>query len=104
MTSYDGMDVIKIIDPLGTKTFTYSSAFNNMLSYTDAMNYVQTMQYDVRGNLTQFIEPNGSVTSLTYSANGDLMSITNPGGQVTQYTYDALGKPSWSLHSHWEFR
>jgi len=84
-------------------------------SYTDAMGYTTTMQYDARGNLTQKVLPGQRTSTYTYDGADNMTSykdgaentwlyqyddkhlltkLIRPSGNSTMYAYDAKGQLS----------
>ncbi len=76
-----------------TMSYTYSTDFNRVTSYIDAKGFKTNITYDVKGNLTQIVEPGNLVYTAAYNANGDILSSTDPKGNTFTYNYDALGNP-----------
>jgi RHS repeat-associated protein len=48
--------------------------------------------YDIQGNLTRVIDPNGNMTSYLYDDFGQLVRTTSPVTGATMYQYDAAGQ------------
>jgi YD repeat-containing protein len=83
-----------------TKTWTYTTAFNQIASATDELSRVQSFSYDTSGNLTTSTDGAGYSTTYVYNSQGLPTSITTPdpdaGGAltaaVTSLAYDAYGR------------
>jgi len=73
-------------------TFTYD-ALNRLISKT-ADNWGLTIryEYDMAGNRTKMIDPDGGVTNYVYDGNNRLVQLTNPSGETTTFTYDLAGR------------
>ena len=83
-----------------TRTWTYSSTFNQPLTATDELSRVTEFTYDDDGNLTEVSDPADFDTTFTYDSGGRVLSMTTPdpdggGAQsaaVTEYDYDEYGR------------
>jgi len=73
-------------------TFTYD-ALNRLTSKT-ADNWGLTIryEYDMAGNRTKMIDPDGGETTYVYDGNNRLVQLTNPLGETTLFTYDPAGR------------
>ncbi|WP_333899140.1 RHS repeat-associated core domain-containing protein [Agrobacterium pusense] len=50
-----------------------------------------SIEYDVVGNITKFIKPNGSFLSFEYDGNNRITKLSNNTGDSITYTYDLMG-------------
>jgi RHS repeat-associated protein len=79
------------------ESWTYSTAFNKVLTAKDGRGATTTSQYDTKGNLTKVTQPAvteagvsaSPVTSYTYNPQGQVLTVTDAEGRVTTNTYDA---------------
>ncbi len=86
-------------DQLGNKTtFTQeyvgpNNTIRRMTSFTDANGNTTRYTYDVKGNLTSTIYPNGTIERTSgYDPFGDPLTFINRRGQVMQYAYNSAGQ------------
>ncbi len=94
--TYDAKgNMLTLKDPLNQiSTYTYSSNYNNVTSYTDPKGNMYTMTYNANGKLTQLSAPGNNIYSALYNANGDIASSTDPMGNTYAYNYDTYGNPA----------
>ncbi len=97
MTRYDGAGRVKETLVWRSEADPYASGVQAAAG--DAAIATTSNQYDLFGNLTQVIAPNGAVTTMTYDAIGQLLSASQKdtsGGtlSVKSYTYERGGKPA----------
>jgi YD repeat-containing protein len=67
------------------------AAVTQTLSTASGGQIVTAYAYDIHGNLTSVIDPNGNVTSYVYDDFGRMLSQTSPVTGATNYTYDPSG-------------
>jgi RHS repeat-associated protein len=91
---YDGygqLNSIQYPGSLGTEGF-LNSAAGDILSHTNARNFLTTFQYNQRRQLTNTVAPTNLTSSLGYDAVGNLQSTTDARHNSTSYT--------WSVTRH----
>jgi RHS repeat-associated protein len=70
-----------------TTTATYTTAFNQLASFTDPLNQTTTFSYDPKGNLSQITAANGNTRSYTYDGQGRRTGLTDGLGHTWTVTY-----------------
>jgi YD repeat-containing protein len=84
--------------PIGQRTYTYDSTFNERTSATDELGRQTLFQIDPNnGNVLSSTVVVGDsshnlVTGYTYYPDGQVKTITDPLGRVTAFAYDAQGR------------
>ncbi len=63
-----------------------------MISLSDAKGHVTTTKYNIRGQPTHIIYPDGTQEHLGYNTNGTLARKTEITGLSHHYSYDALDR------------
>ena len=85
---YSNLQLVRLVDALGSTTLFGYDPNNNLTSQTDANGHTTLFTYDSRGNRTSITDPLGNKTLLTYDAQNNLLTSTNPLGRTTTFTYD----------------
>ena len=62
-----------------------------VVSMTDALNNVTTVERDAVGHPTALISPDGLRTEFTLNSRAQLETVTTPAGHVTEFNYDSDG-------------
>jgi RHS repeat-associated protein len=71
-----------------TISMTYDSTFSNVLSITDPLNNITSLQYDTNGNATSVTDPLHHQTTFAYNMMGQVTSITDALQNTTQLKYE----------------
>jgi RHS repeat-associated protein len=80
------------VDALGrTNSWSYETAFNFPLSFTNAAGGVTLWTYDSKGNVTTNTDAAGQVTRYGYDAAGNRTSLTDANNHTTTFGYDQYG-------------
>src|SRR5215831_1441063 len=72
-----------------SEAMSWTSDFNQLVSYTDPLNHQSTYTYDALGRLTALKDPLNHVTQFDYNDAGQVVRITDALNQSTQFGYDA---------------
>ena len=84
--------VNEYIDALGQRTLAVRDTAGRVVSVSDPLGRVRSIEYDNLGNVTRFIDVAGVATDFEYElAFNRLISITDALGNETRYTYDQRG-------------
>ena len=82
-----GMGTSYADTPLATYVYGYDNA-DRLISSHDAYSQYTTTSYDVFGNKTAVVDPNGKRTTFAYDAADCLTTTTDPLGHSGTYAYD----------------
>jgi RHS repeat-associated protein len=85
--AYDAMTDIH----WGTTTYVYGD-LGRLVSVSDPLTGTVEYGYDLVGNRTQLIYPDGRVVTYTYDADNRLIQVEDWDGGLTSYEYDAAGR------------
>lgn len=77
-----------VTDIEGNSTTYYYDENNNIISKEDAFHNITGYTWDIAGNLTGVIQPDGTKTEYTYDSNHNLTAIIAFNGLTTHYEYD----------------
>lgn len=80
-----------------TFSFTYDPDCNLVASETDPAGNVTTYQYDAECNLRFITDPLGGVIELRYDIRGDVTDFIDQSGNQWQFTYDRFGYPETTV-------
>ncbi|MCI0397129.1 MAG: DUF6531 domain-containing protein [Chloroflexi bacterium] len=86
-------------DPLGN---VFSLEYNDigaLAALVDKTNSRIEYEYDLRGNRTRTIYPDGSQEIVTYNAEGNILSLIDRAGRTTTYEYDPLNRPTRAIYA-----
>ncbi len=72
-------------------TYTYTPA-GKLASTTNQAGRVWSSTYDLRGNLTQSVDPDSGTTTAAYYPTGELKTTTDANNQTLAFAYDSLGR------------
>jgi len=86
--TYEGINLIEEIDPLGHKTEYAYNEHGLPVEITDAKGGKKRLAYDDAGQLTAYTDCSGKTSSWTYDDRGRLLEATNSAGETTQYHYE----------------
>ncbi|WP_432422939.1 RHS repeat-associated core domain-containing protein [Variovorax boronicumulans] len=86
--TYEGVNLIEEIDPLGHKTEYAYNAHGLPVEITDARGGKKQLAYDDAGQLTAYTDCSGKTSRWTYDDRGRLLEATNSAGETTQYHYE----------------
>ena len=89
--SYDSMGrLVKMNDVTGESLYTYDAA-GRLLSAVNGAGEEISYHYDVYGNITEAVYPDGSKATYTYDALDRMSAVTDTEGKTTSYEYDKDG-------------
>jgi RHS repeat-associated protein len=71
-----------------SKSYTYTSDFNQVASSTDPRGKVTSYTYDVLGRVTKVTDPLGHNRTFTYNAAGQVLTAKDGLSNTTTFTYD----------------
>ncbi|MDQ0016303.1 RHS repeat-associated protein [Variovorax boronicumulans] len=86
--TYEGVNLIEEIDPLGHKTEYAYNEHGLPVEITDARGGKKQLAYDDAGQLTAYTDCSGKTSSWTYDDSGHLLKAENAAGEATQYHYE----------------
>ncbi len=102
--SYDSMGRLTDMEDItGKSHYTYDRA-GRLLSATDGSGETVFYHYDIYGNVTEVVYPDGRKVSYTYDALDRMTSVTTLEGKTTEYAYDADGNLTRALREDGETR
>jgi RHS repeat-associated protein len=78
-------------DTLGVTRYVYDDLYR-LVSATDPFTGTVSYGYDLVGNRTQLIYPDGQVATHTYDADNRLVQVEDWSGGLTGYEYDVAGR------------
>jgi len=79
-----------IVDANNNTTNLNTNAFGAVISQSDALGNVTTIERDGNSNPTRITRPNGAMLEMTYDANGNLLTSTDAVNTTTTFTYDPV--------------
>jgi RHS repeat-associated protein len=86
---YDAMDnQIMSVNAMGDTVQTTYNVFNKTASQTDALGNVTVFEYDLFGQLSRTIAPDGTAIRKLYDSQGKVTHSIDEAGRVTQFEYD----------------
>jgi RHS repeat-associated protein len=89
--SYDSLGQrTQMVDGTGTTAYSYDS-LGRLTQVTDGAGSTVGYGYNLAGNLTSLIYPNGKAVTQAYNAAGQLSSVTDWLGNAISFSYDADG-------------
>jgi YD repeat-containing protein len=90
--SYDALGRrTAMTDTLGVTTYVYDD-LGRLVSVSDPLTGTVGYGYDLVGNRTQLIYPDGQVVTYTYNADNWLVQVEDWDGGLTSYAYDEAGR------------
>ena len=95
--SYDGVNLVEEVDPLGHTTGYAYNAHGLPVEITDAKGGKKKLAYDDAGQLTAYTDCSGKTSSWAYDDRGRLIKAGNSAGEVTRYLY-AHGQLTAVIH------
>ncbi len=79
-----------IADGNNNTTRLNTNSFGAVLSQSDALGQVTTIERDENSNPTKITRPNGAVLEMTYDDRGNLLTSRDPIGATTVFTYESV--------------
>jgi RHS repeat-associated protein len=78
-------------DTLGVTRYVYDDLYR-LVSVSDPITGTVSYAYDLAGNRTQLVYPDGKVVTYTYDADNRLIQVDDWDKGLTRYAYDAVGR------------
>ncbi|MDQ0038689.1 RHS repeat-associated protein [Variovorax boronicumulans] len=86
--TYEGVNLIEEIDPLGHKTEYAYNEHGLPVEITDAKGGKKQLAYDDAGQLVAYTDCSGKTSSWAYDERGRLIKQSNAAGEITRYRYE----------------
>ena len=75
----------------GTEVFRVYDIYGNMISETDQLGHIKTIEYDAAGNVIKETDHLGNTAAYTYNGLSQLVESTDKEGFVTTFEYNDFG-------------
>ncbi|MDD5449561.1 MAG: toxin TcdB middle/N-terminal domain-containing protein [Candidatus Omnitrophica bacterium] len=92
--SYPGVLTKTLTDAKENTKAIKTDVYGNTLEiteYIDGTPHTTQYEYDIKGNLKNLTDANGSITEIFYDSLGRKTKLIDPDTGITQYTYDKMG-------------
>jgi len=89
---YSGGDLVSVTDPLLRVTTLDRDSAGRLVGLRNPAGAVTQYQYDSLGNLTSTTDPLGRITSFVYDPDRNLTSLTDALKHATSYAYDSMDR------------